>query len=418
MAFMVFAPFSRDPGGRLTSNRVSSPDNHIIPDMHPNKTARRAREPQASRVFRFGSGVRDSSIPEIASIVIASTFSVMMRPAPATPPRRLKNGQHNCPIVLNDRRFVWGLQGGAGRRPKFFDGGAFRNHAKECGPRFATMRAPMKQRSFVTLLAALAASLALLAVSGVRGETDRLRALVDAPTRAAANVARDPYRHPHETLKFLGVGEDSVVVEILPGGSGYWTEILAPYLKDHGRYIAANFDKESASDEAKRGNAAFDAKVAGDPALYGKVETAEFHPGVKDIAPPGSADFVLTFRNVHNWMADGDADAAFAAFFKALKPGGVLGVEEHRGRADQPQDPLAKSGYVRQDYAIALAEKAGFKLAGSSEVNANPKDTKDYSVGVWALPPTYRLKDQDRDKYAAIGESDRFLLKFVKPAAP
>ena len=124
---------------------------------------------------------------------------------------------------------------------------------------------------------------------------------------------------------------------------------------------------------------------------------------------------MLTFRNIHNWMAEGRAAAAFAAFYDALKPGGVLGLEEHRARADAAQDPLAGSGYVREDFAIALAEAAGFKLAGKSEINANPKDTKDYSVGVWALPPTYRLKDVDRDKYAAIGESDRFTLKFVKP---
>jgi len=125
---------------------------------------------------------------------------------------------------------------------------------------------------------------------------------------------------------------------------------------------------------------------------------------------------VLTFRNIHNWMAAGEAEAAFKTFYNALKPGGVLGLEEHRARADQPQDPLAKSGYVREDFAIALAESVGFKLAGQSEINANPKDTKDYSAGVWALPPTFRLKDVDRDKYAAIGESDRFTLKFVKPS--
>lgn len=125
---------------------------------------------------------------------------------------------------------------------------------------------------------------------------------------------------------------------------------------------------------------------------------------------------MLTFRNIHNWMRAGTADSAFRAFYKALKPGGILGVEEHRGRPDQPQDPQAKSGYVRQDYAVALAEKAGFKLIGSSEVNANPKDTKDYPGGVWTLPPTYRLKDQDAENYSAIGESDRFVLKFMKPS--
>ena len=143
--------------------------------------------------------------------------------------------------------------------------------------------------------------------------------------------------------------------------------------------------------------------------------TSEFAGDRHDIAPPGSADLVVTFRNIHNWMARGEAEAAFRSFYKALKPGGVLGVEEHRGRTDQPQDPAAKSGYVRQDYAIALAEGAGFKFVASSEVNANPKDTKDYPAGVWTLPPTLRLGDRDRAKYEAIGESDRFVLKFVKP---
>ena len=190
----------------------------------------------------------------------------------------------------------------------------------------------------------------------------------------------------------------------------------APYLKARGHYIAAVGDPSSTSPEAQKDIAAFNAKFVAAPDRYGVVQTTSFNGDKYPIAAAGSADFVLTFRNIHNWMAAGDAPAAFAAFFKALKPGGVLGVEEHRGRPDQPQDPLAKSGYVREDFAIALAEAAGFKLLATSEINANPKDTKDYSVGVWALPPTYRLKDVDREKYAAIGESDRFTIKFVKPA--
>jgi predicted methyltransferase len=246
-------------------------------------------------------------------------------------------------------------------------------------------------------------------------DSSALKALVNGPQRGEANRIRDPYRHPLEVLTFFGVGDNASVVEILPGASGYWTEILGPYLKAHGHYIAANGDKDSSSAEVQKDNAGFAARIAADPADYDKVETAEFHPGVKELAPAGTADFVLTFRNIHNWMTAGTADQAFATFFKALKPGGILGVEEHRGLADQPQDPLAKSGYVRQDFAIALAEKAGFKFVGASEVNANPRDTKDYPAGVWTLPPTYRLKDQDRQKYAAIGESDRFVLKFVKP---
>jgi predicted methyltransferase len=241
-----------------------------------------------------------------------------------------------------------------------------------------------------------------------------LQALVASPDRSPANRARDPYRHPAATLSFFGVKSDSVVVEILPGG-GYWTEILAPYLREHGHYVAAVGDRASTSEETRKSIAAFTSKYVDKPQRYGPIEVSDFAGDKYPVAAPGSADFVLTFRNVHNWMAHGDAPAAFAAFYKALKPGGVLGVEEHRGRIDAPQDPLAKSGYVREDFAIALAEAAGFKFAGASEINANPKDTKDYPVGVWALPPTYRLKDVDRAKYSAIGESDRFTLKFVKP---
>jgi len=235
-----------------------------------------------------------------------------------------------------------------------------------------------------------------------------LAAIIDGPQRSDANKARDRYRHPLEVLTFFGVKADSNVIEIVPGKAGYWAEILAPYLKDRGLYTA--------SGDPERDIAPLKARIAASPELYGKTVITGFAGGDQEIAPPASADYVLTFRNIHNWMRAGTADAAFRAFYKALKPGGILGVEEHRGRLDQPQDPQAKSGYVRQDYAIALAEKAGFKLLGSSEVNANPKDTKDYPEGVWTLPPTYRLKDQDRDKYSAIGESDRFVLKFTKPA--
>jgi predicted methyltransferase len=235
-----------------------------------------------------------------------------------------------------------------------------------------------------------------------------LAAIVDGPQRSDANKARDRYRHPLEIITFFGVQADSNVVEIEPGKAGYWAEILAPYLKDRGHYTA--------SGDPERDIAPLKARIAASPELYGKTAITEFTGGDQEIAPPGSADFVLTFRNIHNWMRAGTADAAFWAFYKALKPGGILGVEEHRARSDQPQDPQAKSGYVRQDFAIALAGKAGFKLIGSSEINANPKDTKDYPDGVWTLPPTYRLKDQDRDKYSAIGESDRFVLKFAKPA--
>ncbi|MDQ0468808.1 class I SAM-dependent methyltransferase [Labrys wisconsinensis] len=264
----------------------------------------------------------------------------------------------------------------------------------------------------LALLVAVAAALPATA----QEPADQLQRLVAGPQRSEKNRVRDPYRHPLEVLTFFGVRPDSDVVEILPGAGGYWTEILAPYLREHGRYTAANGEAASPSAEVQKDNAGFKAKIAADPADYGKVAVSEFAADRHDIAPPGSADFVLTFRNIHNWMAAGETQGAFGAFYKALKPGGILGVEEHRGKPGEPQDPLAKSGYVRQDVAIGFAEAAGFRFVGSSEVNANPKDTKDYPAGVWALPPTFRLGDQDRAKYAAIGESDRFILKFVKPA--
>ena len=244
----------------------------------------------------------------------------------------------------------------------------------------------------------------------------KLADLVNGTQRGPANVTRDASRHPYDMLRFFGLKDTMTVVEILPGGKmAYWTEILAPYLREKGVYYAAVGEK-NASEELERLNAGFDEKLKAAPALYGKVRVTEFGGDRHDIAPPGTADMVLTFRNIHNWMAAGEADEAFAAFYKALKPGGILGVEEHRGRPDRPQDPKAKSGYVRQDFAIKLAEKAGFQFAGASEINANPKDTKDYPQGVWTLPPSFRLGDKDRAKYEAIGESDRFVLRFVKPA--
>lgn len=261
----------------------------------------------------------------------------------------------------------------------------------------------------LALLAALAAGCSSLAPSP-GGEFDRLLA---APHRTPSNVARDPYRHPREVYTFLGIKPDSVVVEILPGSAGYYLELLAPYLKEKGRYVAASRDALAApqyiADHQK-----LLARLAAQPELYGKVVVTQFNAGLHDVAPPGSADYVITFRNLHNWVERGEIEGALRAFHKALKPGGILGVVDHRGRTDLSQEAQMKSGYLREDYAIALIEKAGFRLAGRSQANANPKDTKDHPAGVWSLPPTYRLKDQERAKYRAIGESDRFTLKFVK----
>ena len=249
--------------------------------------------------------------------------------------------------------------------------------------------------------------------AAVPGDT-QIAQLIASPHRRPDNSVRDKYRHPAKLIAFLGIKPDARVVEIAPGSAGYWTEILAPYLKDRGRYIAGGPSPVQGKAGIQQEIEKFAAKLAADPARYGKVEVVEFTPDKLEFVPQGSVDYVLTFRNLHNWMGSGRAEQALAAFHKALKPGGMLGIEEHRGRADVEQDPRAKTGYVRQDYAIAMIEKAGFKLAGQSEANANRRDTKDHPAGVWTLPPTWRLGEQDRAKYAAIGESDRFVLKFVK----
>jgi predicted methyltransferase len=235
--------------------------------------------------------------------------------------------------------------------------------------------------------------------------------------RSAENRARDAWRHPRETLEFFGLRPEMTVVEIWPA-TGWYTEILAPHLRERGRYVAAHWDPASKSEYVQNGLKAYRDKLAARPDLYDRVEMTVLDlPGKAEIAPPESADMVVTFRNIHNWMDAGQAEAAFAAMYRALKPGGVLGVVEHRGAADRPQDPKAASGYVREDYAIALAEKAGFVMEAASEVNANPRDTRDHPEGVWTLPPTLALGEKDRDKYLAIGESDRFTLRFRKPGS-
>jgi|SRR5215469_1324386 len=231
--------------------------------------------------------------------------------------------------------------------------------------------------------------------------------------REPANAARDQYRHPRETLEFFGLTPSMTVVQLWPGG-GWYTEILAPVLKDHGQLIDAALPPKGygESDASRK----YLDKLKADPAVYGKVKVVDFAPPEKtDLGPESSADLVLTFRNLHNWQGRGQLDTVFAAAFKVLKHGGVFGVCEHRAPAGKTVDQTFKTGYMPVDYVIQEARKAGFKLAGQSEVNANPKDSKDYPQGVWTLPPTYALGDKDQAKYAAIGESDRMTLKFVKP---
>lgn len=242
-----------------------------------------------------------------------------------------------------------------------------------------------------------------------------LTAIASGAHRPDASRARDAHRHPVETLTFFGLEPGMTVVEIWPA-AGWYTEIIAPYLRDKGKYYAAHWDPEAKPEFIRKGVQAFREKLAARPDLYAGTEMTVFAlPDKLDIAPAGTADMVLTFRNIHNWMASGSAEVAFAAMFRALKPGGVLGVVEHRGDPGVAQDLKAKTGYVNEDFAIRLAEQAGFMLEAKSDVNANPKDTKDYEKGVWTLPPTLALGDKDREKYLAIGESDRFTLKFRKP---
>jgi predicted methyltransferase len=243
-----------------------------------------------------------------------------------------------------------------------------------------------------------------------------LETAIANPARPAADRARDVWRHPRQTLLFFGLRQDQRVAEISPGAGGWYTQILAPVLRDHGHLIAAVPPVVPGNAYSERGAKAFSDLLASDPARFDRVEVVEYTPGATAaFAAPGSLDLVLTFRNVHNWMGRGQAEAAFADFYRALKPGGVLGVVEHRGNELVPQDPKAGSGYVNQAYAVRLIEAAGFRLVGVSEVNANPRDTKDYPRGVWTLPPVYTEGDKDRAKYTAIGESDRFTLKFIKP---
>jgi predicted methyltransferase len=247
-----------------------------------------------------------------------------------------------------------------------------------------------------------------------------LAAVLDGAQRSAANRARDGARHPYDTLRFFGLAPGQTVLEIAPGG-GWYTEILAPYLRDHGRLYEAPAPRDSASDEQRQLRARLEAKIAGTPAVYDRVIVGALDSdgggfsGLRGIAPQGGVDLVLTFRNLHNWISDGHLDETLRAFFAVLKPGGVLGVEEHRAPPGTPLAQIIATGYVPQDLVIARARAAGFELVASSEVNANPLDTKDYPNGVWSLPPTLRGGAIDRDRFIAIGESDRMTLKFVKP---
>jgi len=243
-----------------------------------------------------------------------------------------------------------------------------------------------------------------------------LEHVIQGEQRSSAHKARDIYRHPQQTLEFFEVKHDMTVVEIWPGSKGWYTEILAPYLKQNGKLVAAHFAADADIPYFAKSLVKFKHKIAQQPEVYAKLELSVLQPPeYLKLAPDESADRVLTFRNVHNWVSNEQAENVFTAMFKVLKKGGLLGVVEHRAAKGTQIDPQIKSGYVSEADVITLAQQAGFKLVEKSEINANPKDTTLHPKGVWTLPPSLRLKEQDKAKYLAIGESDRMTLKFIKP---
>lgn len=275
-------------------------------------------------------------------------------------------------------------------------------------------------KSIPTLLSALA--LATFSLCGQsfadhHGEAEMmtLESVSRGDHRSEANVARNEWRHPVETLEFFGLESDTTIIEILPS-TGWYAEIIAPYVRDHGKYYAAHFSPNASAGFMPRILGVFEKKITDRPDLYGRVTVRHLNPPHEVvIAPAESADMALTFRNVHNWILAEQEHEFFASFYAALKPGGILGVVEHRAKPGTSVQVMKDSGYVTEAYVKEVAAAAGFEFVESSEINANSRDTADHPEGVWTLPPNYRMGDTDRDKYAAIGESDRMTLKFMKP---
>jgi predicted methyltransferase len=244
-----------------------------------------------------------------------------------------------------------------------------------------------------------------------------LQTILASPHRHPDNAARDPHRHPLETLTFFGTKPDMTVVEFGAGG-GWYTEILAPLLAKKGTYIVTSGDPNGPDDQMSTVyGTRMKLFLESSPELYGKVQVSHVNPDKPELAPAGTADLVIAIREMHGWQRRGNMEKNLAAVFAALKPGGTFGVVQHRAKPDADPTKSADTGYLPEAWVIETVEKAGFKLVEKSEINANPKDTKDYPEGVWTLPPNYALGDKDRDKYQAIGESDRMTLKFVKPDA-
>ena len=277
---------------------------------------------------------------------------------------------------------------------------------------------PQRVLASIVALACLAAAAALIAscvtTSGRETTANALDVILGGNQRTAVDRARDRYRHPKETLLFFGIRPRMRVLQMWPE-SGWYTKIVAPLVRERGEYIGGVIAADPGSRFLTARVAGYRQLLASRPDLYDRVKVVGFPLDGSDVVPPGSVDMVLSFRDLHEWMALGNAQQALATIYRALAPGGVFGVVDNRGDPAVPQDPRAKNGYVRQDYAVGLIEAAGFRLVATSEVNANMKDMKKYPSGVWALPPDYRMGNIDRAQYEAIGESDRFTLRFVKP---
>jgi len=241
-----------------------------------------------------------------------------------------------------------------------------------------------------------------------------LEALVSGKHRSQKNLARNDARHPVETLEFFGLKPEMTVLEILPA-LGWYTEILAPYLAERGRLYVAHFSPDGLMPYMPKVLAMFEDRIVREPEVFARTIVRHINPPKEvSVTPPGTADLALTFRNVHNWIMADQEHEYFAAFFQALKPGGVLGVVEHRARSDADMQSMHKTGYVTEAYVKEIAQRAGFVFEASSDINANPRDSADHPHGIWSLPPS--LRSGDEDKYKAIGESDRMTLRFRKPA--
>ncbi|MCF8473360.1 MAG: hypothetical protein K9G26_01580 [Emcibacter sp.] len=261
------------------------------------------------------------------------------------------------------------------------------------------------------IIMVLCGGIMALAVSSGLLWAKSLDEVIAGEHRSAENRARDQYRHPKETLEFFGLKEDMTVVELWPGAGGWYMEILAPYLREKGNYYSAVYDLSKTEGYYARANKALANKMAASPDLYDKTIVTELaSPEKFDIAPAGTADMIVSFRNFHNWQMNGYEQEVMRAVYTALKPGGIFGITDHRSNKSTGQD-----GYVKSSDIIAAAQAAGFVLVAESEINANPKDIKDYEDGVWTLPPTLAGNAADHDKMRAIGESDRLTMTFKKP---